>query len=115
MIKNIVLKNTNTLIIIFAFFVVTGFLWFAYFSLNTKSDTQDTILTEIREGVIKTQQLQDTVDSNNDRLKALDIQVRELTESNKELTLNICILQNQIISLGSVPRLERNSSCDNIM
>lgn len=100
--------GSKTAFWLYIVFIFWGMVFFIYSSFKNDIDRQDLLLAEIRAA----QQL--SVD-NGRRLQELEQSNAQLKESNDRLTANICILQEQIKSLGAVPNIESDISCTRII
>jgi hypothetical protein len=77
---------------------------FVYYSFKVDVDRQDKLLYEI-------QQTQNIGNSNSRKLIELEESNNELKDANKKLVKTVCILQEQILSLGAKPIVPDESNC----
>lgn len=77
-----------------AFLIIIGTIWFIYFSFIERDDSNNKILQQ---------------------LTANNVQVTELTNEINSLKNSICVLQNQIESLGAIPAIEKDADCQSIL
>lgn len=77
-----------------AFLIIIGTIWFIYFSFIERDDSNNRILQQ---------------------LTANNVQVTELTNEVNSLKNSICVLQNQIESLGAIPAIEKDADCQSIL
>lgn len=73
-----------------AFLVLLGTAWYIYFTFIDKTNSQDAILQQLIE--------------NNQQVDTLNKKVAELNQT-------ICVLQDQIESLGAIPAVEKSHDC----
>lgn len=77
-----------------AFLIVVGTAWFIYFSFIERDDSNNKVLQQLI--------------ANNDQVIELRGEVNSLKNS-------ICVLQNQIESLGAIPAIEKDADCQSIL
>lgn len=80
-----------------AFLILLGTAWYIYFTFIDKTNSQDAILNQLI--------------ANNRQVDELKGEITKLKDSNIELAKSVCILQQQVESLGAVPVVEKNSDC----
>lgn len=98
--KRFVIKNTTVLIIVFGFIFIAGLAWYIFLTFKDETKDQNIILTEIR--------------NSQKSIEDLEEKLSEQQETIQELTNNVCILQEQIVSLGATPRVQ-DSNCQEIL
>lgn len=88
------------------YLVTFGLIIFIYFSFKVDVDRQDELLYEIRSA-------QQISEENNKKLDELEKSNNELKMTNQKLVRTICILQEQIESLGAKPLVDNQNNCVN--
>jgi hypothetical protein len=99
-----IVRNTATLTIIFVFLLLSGMVWFIYFTFIDRTNDQDVLLHEIREA-------QNESKANREILNTIQSKVDDLENDNDGLKKDVCILQEQLLNIGVEPAVEKDPVC----
>jgi len=80
-----------------AFLVLVGLVWFVWFYFAERTESQNQILTQLV--------------ANNTQVSEMKNEITELKDSNLKLFKAVCVLQDQIESLGATPAIARDPTC----
>lgn len=98
-------RNTPLLTSIFGFLILIGIAWFIYFTFVDKTNDQDRLLIEIRNNQTSLEELNIKLEEQNGKITTQQLTIDKLSS-------NICILQNQISSLGATPTVNDEFECN---